>query len=86
MASTTLINAQTTNAKSTATEITGENTIVVKNAKMNDRVLIFLDDTPSGVIDSPPWARSLITGKVDLRVNTVNRSGNAITITVESTA
>lgn len=87
MASTTLINANSdSQAVSIATEIVGTNTIVVTGAEMKDRVEVHLDGTPVEPIDGPPWARTLVTGKVDLVTKTRNRSGNAITVRLETEA
>ena len=87
MASSTLVNANSDyNNESTPVEIVGTNTIVVTGAEMKDRVEVFLDNAPAGVMDSPPWAKTLISGRADLKVRTRNRSGNEITVTLETEA
>jgi len=88
MALTQLIIAQTSDASSIAFTLTaGTNTIIVSDATMKDRVLLFLDGAPAGVIDRAPWAKTLVTaaGGV-LTARTVNRSGNAITVGVRDGA
>lgn len=86
MASTTLINASAVNAESTPLEISGINSLIVTGATMKDRVEVHLDNATSGVLAAPPWAQTLNTGTVDLKVKVRNNSGNDITVKLETTA